>query len=71
MIMNKNDYMSKLDSVRSNLTNLKKLNKDPTEHVKRKLNGIIDKTSRQTNCSPLHKLVGHHTAGSPQKPNGP
>ena len=63
VIFNTQDYQQKLNDMLADETKFKKINCNPIEPLKKKINGLIDAINLTTNNSPLMKLVGHYKPG--------
>ena len=61
--MDKTDYIEKLDSIVDDENKFRKLDKDPTEALKKNLNSLIDTCNRSTNDHRIPKLIGHFKPG--------
>ena len=63
VIMNKEDYNKKMTDLISNPNKFLKINKDPTDTVKKKLNTIIETINAVGNNLNITKRIGHFTPG--------
>ena len=63
VIMNKNDYMSKLNQITNDTTKFKELKKDPTNNLKTKINKIITTLNATKNNANINKIIGDYSPG--------
>ena len=61
VIMDKNEYIQQLTHLLSNTSKFQKINSDPTEAIKRKLNSLIAKANKHSTI--FSKITGHYEAG--------
>ena len=59
--MDKNEYIRQLTHLLSNPSKFQRINSDPTEAIKRKLNSLIAKANK--NSTIFSKITGHFEAG--------
>ena len=59
--MDKNEYTQQLTHLLSNTSRLQRINSDPTEAIKQKLNSPIAKANK--NSTIFSKITGHYEAG--------
>ena len=77
VIMDKEDYERKLNSILSDSTKFKKISKDPTNSVKQKANKLISTLNAAQQDKHLPKIVGDYKPGyiygtaKTHKPNNP
>ena len=63
VILDKENYKDKLDSILNDTTKFCRLDEDPSEELKKKLNQIITANNAVSNHKKLPKLVGEYHAG--------
>ena len=61
VIMDKNEYIQQLAHLLSNTSKFQRINSDPTEAIKQKLNSLIEKANE--NSTIFSKITGHYEAG--------
>ena len=59
--MDRNEYIQQLTHLLSNTSKFQRMNSDPTEPIKRKLNCLIGKANK--NSTIFAKITGHYEAG--------
>ena len=63
VVMTKSSYLEKLDLIVGDENKFLKLDKDPTEDLKKKLNRLIETCNNRTNDYRVPKLIGHFKPG--------
>ena len=63
VIMNTSDYRNKLNAIVNQGNKFKRIDKDPTENLKKKLNSFITAANNYTNEIEIPKLSGHYSPG--------
>ena len=63
VVLNKTDYHSKLQNILDDHTNIKKLNKNPTNQLKSKVNKLITANNAELNSTKLPKIIGDYKPG--------
>ena len=63
VIMNLEDYKNKVSSVLNDERKFKRLNKDPTNDIKKALNVLITSINGKMGAIKISKIVGHFTPG--------
>ncbi len=63
VVLNKNDYHSKLKNILDDHTKFKKLNKNPTNQLKSKINKLITANNAELNSTKLPKIIGDYKPG--------
>ena len=63
VIMNKEEYKEKLDQILLDHTKFKKITKDPTEDLKRKVNKLVKENNKKNADLKLPEIVGQHSPG--------
>ena len=63
VVLNKTDYHSKLQNILDDHTNFKKLNKNPTNQLKSKINKLITASYAELNSTKLPKIIGDYKPG--------
>ena len=61
VVMDKNEYIQQLTHLLSNPSKFQRINSDPTEAIKRKLNSLIAIANK--NSTIFSKITGHFEAG--------
>ena len=61
--LNKTDYHSKLQNILDDPTKFKKLNKNPTNQLKSKINKLITANNAELNSIKLPKIIGDYKPG--------
>ena len=61
--MEKDVYKQQLDIIVNDTSKFHKLQKDPTEDLKKKLNGLIDMYNNSSQTNKFKKLIGHFQPG--------
>ena len=64
VVLNKTDYHSKLQNILNDHTKFKKLNKNPTNQLKSKINKLITANNAKLNSTKLLKIIGDYKPGS-------
>jgi len=62
IILNKEDYKRKLDTILGDETKFQRLTEDPSNKLKDRLNKIIDSNNSVSNSKKLPKLIGEYRA---------
>lgn len=62
VILNKEDYKNKLDQILADNTKFQKINRNPVEELKVKLNKLIKEANKKLD-EKLPTLIGHYTPG--------
>ena len=64
MILNKDDYQTKIKDLLSDGSKFRKITKNPCEGIQKKVNNLIDQAMIQTGKSiPLKKVIGDYSLG--------
>ena len=63
VVLNKTDYHSKLQNILDDHTKFKKLNKNPTNQLKSKINKLITANNAELNSIKLPKIIGDYKPG--------
>ena len=63
VIMDAEEYLQKLDTILSDPSKFQKLNQDPTEKLKKKLNQLIETNNAVSNATKLNKVIGDFKPG--------
>ena len=63
VFLDKDVYTRKVDEILCDNTKFEKINSDPTDDLKKKLNSLISDIKRAHPTFPMHKLNGHYDPG--------
>ena len=63
IILNKCDYISKINNIISDTTKFKKIQRDPTKLLKAKVNTLIDSVKSVCGQHKLNKIIGEYEPG--------
>ncbi|XP_076049331.1 uncharacterized protein LOC143030008 [Oratosquilla oratoria] len=63
VLIETDEYLQKLDQILGDTSKFKKITKDPTESLKKKLNQLIDNVNATKGGTKLHKLSGDYGLG--------
>ena len=68
VVLNKIDYHSKLQNILDDHTKFKKLDKNPTNQLKSKINKLITANNAELNSTKLPKIIGDYKPNHPLRP---
>ena len=77
VLLDKDEYINKINSILQDEAKFKKLDRDPTQEIKKRANDLISTLNAVANNCNITKITGHFTAGyiygNPKihKPNNP
>ena len=63
VILNKDEYFSKVDTVLADTTKFKLIQKDPSNELKKKINKVIERLNAMNGDIKLNKIVGDYQPG--------
>ena len=63
VLLNKDEYLSKINDILQDDTKFKKLDRDPTQEIKKRANDLISTLNAVDNNCNISKITGHFTAG--------
>ena len=63
VVMNTQMYQQKIDKILSDSTKFMKIDKDPTDDLKKQINQLIAQIKQDNKEYPLQKLIGHFEPG--------
>ena len=62
-ILDKDQYLDKLNTILNDETKFKRITRDPTETLKNEVNKLIDASNADTDHTQLHKIIGEYSPG--------
>ena len=64
VIMNKKDYLSKINDLLKDGSKFRKISKNPCDEIKSKVNKLIDRATEETGTKiPIKKIIGDYSPG--------